>query len=363
MDMTAAYAAFSEQVDACNSIESLQNYRKENAAIPMRNEFWKQRNIVLSSSDPLEKQQAMAKAHWLQQFFGCRIPILRAINQFTAPEGLYGIFISARALLGSGCVISPHVTIGADTFPDSPNAGFPIVGNHVYIGTGATILGNVVIGDHVRIAPNCCVTTDIPSNSIVSPGNICITCCETSPATDYLTPDQFLKDRFDTVFYDYQEHIGDPELHLEQAAVSDIGDVLQLYKDRSAWFKWKKIPQWGRYLQNHPREEFLQKIENGEYYLVKKGSAIIAGFALTADSENWMDETANAWYLCRVVSRVGYITAEAKALAKQAGKAYLRLECVSSNQRLNEIWESLGFAYVREVESSYRFTLREWIVP
>ena len=125
------------------------------------------------------------------------------------------------------------------------------------------------------------------------------------------------------------------------------------------------LSQWTHYLLHHPKAEFLTRITNGEYYIVRKADQLIAGFSLSTDSENWQDDSANAWYLCRVVSLPGYknigeyITAQAKHLAVEAGVAYLRLECLHSNTRLNQIWEDLGFRFVREATADYHCSLRE----
>jgi serine O-acetyltransferase len=60
-------------------------------------------------------------------------------------------------------------TIG---FSQGKKPGAPRLGNCVYVGLNATILGGVVIGDDVMIAPNTFVNQDVPSHSIVI-GNPC----------------------------------------------------------------------------------------------------------------------------------------------------------------------------------------------
>ena len=42
----------------------------------------------------------------------------------------------------------------------------PQFGDHVDIGAGAKVLGNIRIGDNVLIGANAVVITDVPSNSI-----------------------------------------------------------------------------------------------------------------------------------------------------------------------------------------------------
>lgn len=48
-----------------------------------------------------------------------------------------------------------------------PRKGVPTIGNQVWIGINAAIVGNVTIGDDVLIAPNSFVNVDIPSHSVV----------------------------------------------------------------------------------------------------------------------------------------------------------------------------------------------------
>ena len=365
MDILGTYQSFSDAVDRCEDLEQLQLYKKQNSATVLRNEFWKQRRVVLDSSDEPEKQRAMVKIQWLQGHFGCQIPIQRTVSQFTAPDGLFGIFISSRATLGSRCVIFPHVSILSDTHSDSPTAGFPMIGDDVYIGAGAKIVGGVVVGNRVRIAPNCCVTGDVPDNSLVTADGTVVRLPE-PPMTRFVSTEQYMEQKFARTVYDYSEDPGDPRLQLRKASEEDLEEIFRMYKDRVAWFKWKKVSQWRHYVLNHPKEEFLDIIRRGAYHLVLLDDEIIGGFALLEDSAEWMEEDADAFYLRRAVSKVGcrhlgsFMAEQAKRLTREAGKAYLRLECVFSNQQLNAIWESQGFAFVREAEGRYHCTLRQW---
>jgi len=42
----------------------------------------------------------------------------------------------------------------------------PQLGDNVDVGAGAKLLGNIRIGNHVRIGANAVVVTDVPDNSI-----------------------------------------------------------------------------------------------------------------------------------------------------------------------------------------------------
>lgn len=76
------------------------------------------------------------------------------------------VVINGRADLGDNCTIANVLTIGQTN--RGSKAGCPKIGNKVFIGTGAVLVGKIVIGDNVLIAPNAYVNFDVPSNSIVS---------------------------------------------------------------------------------------------------------------------------------------------------------------------------------------------------
>jgi len=119
----------------------------------------------------------LLRAYYRYQFSRVRNKL--HLDIFTATEigkGLYighpyGITINARAKIGSNVNIHKGVTIGQEN--RGPRKGVPTIGNDVWIGINATIVGNITIGDDVLIAPNTYVNCNIPSHSIVL-GNPCI---------------------------------------------------------------------------------------------------------------------------------------------------------------------------------------------
>ncbi len=154
----------------------------------------------------------------------------------------------------------------------------------------------------------------------------------------------------------------------KKATIDNIDEIINLYVKRMVWFKQNGIKQWSKYLTNHPKEQFIQVIEKGNYYILKKDNDIIAGFEISTDSNFWKDNKSNAYYLYKVVSKVGYkslgseIFKIAKNITRTSGKAYLRIECLSSNKKLNELYDKYGFKYVKEGQDYYHYTLREWKV-
>lgn len=75
------------------------------------------------------------------------------------------IIINPEARLGDNINIATGVTIGQTNRGE--RKGAPTIGNRVWIGTNAVIVGKIEIGDDVLIAPNAYVNFDVPSHSIV----------------------------------------------------------------------------------------------------------------------------------------------------------------------------------------------------
>lgn len=87
--------------------------------------------------------------------------------QITHP---YNITINNKAVIGKNFNISKGASIGQEN--RGRRAGVPTIGNNVFLGINATIVGKVEIGNDVLIAPNTYVNCDVPSHSIVI-GNPC----------------------------------------------------------------------------------------------------------------------------------------------------------------------------------------------
>ncbi len=83
----------------------------------------------------------------------------------------YNITINPNAVIGENCNIHKGALIGQTNRGD--RRGVPTIGNCVWIGINAAIVGRVTVGDDVLIAPNTYVNCDIPSHSVVY-GNPCI---------------------------------------------------------------------------------------------------------------------------------------------------------------------------------------------
>ena len=99
---------------------------------------------------------------------GCDITTREIGCRFRVPH-INGIIISCYSSIGDDCTIYQQVTIGEESIAHKGKA--PRIGNNVYIGAGAKIIGPIEIGDNVRIGANAVVTKDIPANCTVVGAN------------------------------------------------------------------------------------------------------------------------------------------------------------------------------------------------
>lgn len=63
-------------------------------------------------------------------------------------------------------MIYQQVTIGSNDLQNS-RGGAPTIDNNCLIGAGAKIIGNVHVGNNVRIGANAIVVDDVPDNCTV----------------------------------------------------------------------------------------------------------------------------------------------------------------------------------------------------
>lgn len=136
---------------------------------PDYNEFWKHRDKLLKSKNPIIKRYHRFCCSRICYRNNASIEEQTKIGggRITFPHGMNGILISAGAVIGENCTIFHQVTVGSNTAEGSRHIGSPQIGDNVYIGAGAKIIGGIKIGNNVRIGANCVVVEDVPDNATV----------------------------------------------------------------------------------------------------------------------------------------------------------------------------------------------------
>ncbi|HWE28826.1 MAG TPA: serine acetyltransferase [Polyangia bacterium] len=121
-----------------------------------------------ANDDAPRALRSVAKAAYLATFklveitTGVSLPAHARIG-----KGLYighfgSIVIHPDTMMGERCSISHGVTIGV---LGGDREGVPRLGNDVYVGSGAKILGPITVGDGAVIGANAVVLEDVPAGA------------------------------------------------------------------------------------------------------------------------------------------------------------------------------------------------------
>ena len=165
-------AAFAPEIRACferdpaarNTLEVILTYSGLHALIAYRIAHALERLRV-----PIFPRAVMQLVRWLT---GIEIHPAAQIGQGLFIDHGMGVVIGETAVLGTNVTIFQGVTLGGTG--KQRGKRHPTIGNHVVIGAGAKVLGNIQVGDHVLIGANAVVIRDVPSHSTVVgvPGRI-----------------------------------------------------------------------------------------------------------------------------------------------------------------------------------------------
>jgi len=72
-----------------------------------------------------------------------------------------GLVINTGVVAGKNLTLENGITIGTD------KGRAPFLGDNVYIGAGARIIGGIRVGNNVRVGANAVVVKDVPDNATV----------------------------------------------------------------------------------------------------------------------------------------------------------------------------------------------------
>ena len=102
---------------------------------------------------------------WIEIVTGISLPASVRLGPsfYIAHHG--AIIFNQFSVFGSNCNISQGVTIGVSGRGEK--RGVPVIGNNVYIGANAVVVGKIKVGNNVLIAANSLVNKDVPDNAVV----------------------------------------------------------------------------------------------------------------------------------------------------------------------------------------------------
>lgn len=102
--------------------------------------------------------------YWLNRLiFSCDIPPTVSIGRYLhLPHFGLGVVIHPATIIGDNVTIYHQVTLGARS-----NEWDVVIENNVILGAGAKILGNIRIGNNVKVGANSVVLMSVPDNKTV----------------------------------------------------------------------------------------------------------------------------------------------------------------------------------------------------
>ena len=152
----------------------------------------------------------------------------------------------------------------------------------------------------------------------------------------------------------------------------DLEDRIKLIYKRIEWMDERGLHQWNEtnYLNIYNICYFESLIENGEMYVLKQEDEVVAAVALFESDARWKyDKHRESFYVHHLVTStkhpgVGTILLErCEQMAIRLSKCSMRLDCQTDNDRLNALYESLGYVFVGKIsEGDYSGNKREKIL-
>ena len=141
-------------------------------------------------------------------------------------------------------------------------------------------------------------------------------------------------------------------MNVRRAQPEDALTVAGLLDEATVWVNDLGFSQWPL---PFPRDQLAAAIDRGEVYVVEseEGEGVATVSMLPDDPEYWGDQPPDAFYVHKLAVRrdqagrgIGAAIVEwANAEAAEAGREFLRLDCLADNPGIRDYYEDLGFEH------------------
>ena len=137
---------------------------------------------------------------------------------------------------------------------------------------------------------------------------------------------------------------------LRRACRVEAAKVFHMIEERIAWMERSGMKAWNRsdYLSIFPLSYFESMAEDGILYVLAEGDDIFAAAVILESDERW-PEGGSAMYIHNLVARDDRrgagrkLIERAEELARERGKAELRLDAATGNEPLLDYYHSMDF--------------------
>lgn len=145
-------------------------------------------------------------------------------------------------------------------------------------------------------------------------------------------------------------------LHVRLATQEDAPHVIEILNEAAAWLRQRGVEQWPERWPPDSMDERIARREVHVAHLAYETRAVATVSLDWRDTKYWPEESNHAAYLHRLAVRreaagqhIGARLVDwAAEQAREADRAWLRLDCVTSNKGLRTYYERLGFTHVRD---------------
>jgi predicted N-acetyltransferase YhbS len=141
-------------------------------------------------------------------------------------------------------------------------------------------------------------------------------------------------------------------VNVRRAQREDAVTVAALLDEATVWVNDLGFSQWPL---PFPRDQLIAAIDRGEVYVVEseEGEPVATVSMLSDDPVYWGDRPPDALYVHKLAVRrdwagrgIGAAVVEwANAEAAEAGRDFLRVDCLGDNPGIREYYEDLGFEH------------------
>ena len=142
-------------------------------------------------------------------------------------------------------------------------------------------------------------------------------------------------------------------MQLRRATAAEVDPFIDLLEDAARWMRERGIDQWRPGSMRAQRPAFVAAQNRGEIWVLEQSNRIAGGAVLRSEPDPiWADiPVADALYVSKlVVARDavggkigGQILDDLETLARERGAAWMRLDCVASNESLARYYQQRGY--------------------
>ena len=136
------------------------------AVLVYRFRRWEQRTRLPGPLGWPTKVISLLAQWWVEIATNIQLPLSAEVGPgLFIPHTGY-VVLSTRARLGRNCTLTQGVTIGHARGGSGNRQGVPVLGDRVYVGPGAAVIGPITVGDDALVGVGAVVLRNVPSRGV-----------------------------------------------------------------------------------------------------------------------------------------------------------------------------------------------------